>query len=138
MARPVRRDHTSQQCFSLRQVARSFLCCLIATGAFFCSGVSADPGDLIPGRVSSDRADNSGDSQDVETFGVPIFRVDDTRWFDVTIDLPDHPETAREVEEQRNRDAQMRKSGRPETSTILPDTNEITEGIRLRFHYRFD
>ena len=69
---------------------------------------------------------------------MPILKIDETRWFDIIIDLPDHPETAREIEEQRNRDVQIRKSGRPETSTVFPDSSEITEGIRLRFHYRFD
>ena len=83
-------------------------------------------------------SDQSDDNQNADEYGVPIFKIDDMRWFDITIDLPDHPETAQEIEEQRNRDSQLRKSGRPDNSAVFPDTNEITEGIRLRFHYRFD
>ena len=70
--------------------------------------------------------------------GLAIFRIDDSRWFDVTIDLGEEPQTAQEVEEERNKDTQLRKAGRSGSSRIFPDTDEIIDGIRLRFHYLFD
>ena len=134
MLRLVRRDRVFQKLPSLLRVAKGIFCCLCVWG-IYAPGVSADPIYHLSGTVSSDQSD---DNQSTEEYGVPIFKIDDMRWFDITIDLPDHPESAQEVEEQRNRDSQSRKSGRPAGSPIFPDTNEITEGIRFRFHYRFD
>ena len=113
------------------------LCCLLVCGGF-ADVVVADPADYSYGKMASGQSGHEEDNEDQQDYGIPVFRIDESRWFDITIDLPNHPETAQEVEEQRNRDAQLRKSGRPETSTFFPDTHEITEGIRLRFHYRFD
>ncbi|AMO54655.1 hypothetical protein EZMO1_0403 [Endozoicomonas montiporae CL-33] len=123
--------------FSLQKVIKSLFCCLFVWGGF-AGGISADTIYHPTGQTPSDQPDHDDSVEGQQDYGIPLFRIDESRWFDITIDLPDHPETAQEVAEQRNRDAQLRKLGRPETSTVFPDAHEITEGIRLRFHYRFD
>ena len=131
----VYRDRPCKQRFSLLKLIRSSSCCLFAFGGI--GSAVADPIYHLSGQVSSDRADQTDDNVE-QDYGVPIFRIDEFIWFDITIDLPAHPETAEEVEERRNRNVQSRKSGKPETPVFFPDFNEITEGIRLRFHYLFN
>ena len=131
----VYRGRPCKQRFLLLQVIRCSLCCLFAFGGT--GSAVADPIYHLSGQVSSDRADQTDDNAE-QDYGVPILRIDESRWFDIIIDLPDHPETAQEVEEQRNRNAQSRKLGKPETPIFFPDVNDITEGLRLRFHYRFN
>ena len=132
----VSRDHSCKYYLSLRKVIRSYLCCLFLSGGVIGS-VPADSVYPLCGHVPSGQSGQEGCPEQQQRYGIPVFRIDDSRWFDITIDLPGHPETAQEVEEQRNRDAQLRKSGRPDPPAFFPGANEITEGIRLRFHYWF-
>ncbi|UYM18012.1 hypothetical protein [Endozoicomonas euniceicola] len=115
----VCRDHSCKYYLSLRKAIRSYLCCLF----------------LSVGVIGSSGQESCPEQQ--QRYGILVFRIDEYRWFDITIDLPGHPKTAQEVEEQRNRDVHLRKSGRPDPPAFFPGANEITEGIRLRFHYRF-
>lgn len=111
----------------------------VACSALYLSigSVSAAPMDLPSGKTVSDRVSDSGtDSTERESYGLPIFRIDEKRWFDVTIDLPDQPENASEVEEMRNREVQQGKDQKQ--NDIFPDPNDMMRDIRFRFHYRFD
>ena len=132
----VSRDHSRKHYLSLRKAIRSYLCCLFISGGII-GGVLADSVYPLCGHVTSGYSGQGDCTEEPQRYGILVLRIDDFRWFDITIDLPLHPKTAEEVEEQRNRNVQLRKSGRLGFSTFFPNTWEITEGIRLRFHYLF-
>ena len=98
----------------------------------------ADPASTPSGYGSApyhiEKTTNGGDDQVAN--GLPIFRIDKNRWFDVTIDPPDQPQTAHEIEESRNRDNQHGKD--KNNSEVLPDPEDMIRDIRIRFHYRFN
>ena len=105
---------------------------------YLCLGsVSANPVIWPSGKTGLNRLNDSGtNTSEQESFGLPIFRIDENRWFDVIIDFPDRPENASEVEEIRNREIQQGKSDK--RYNIFPDPDDMMWSIRFRFHYRFN
>ena len=136
MISTVYRDYYCKHCLSLRKVIRSCLCCLFISGGMVGSAL-ADPVYHLCGHVPSYQSGQNDCTVEKHKYGIPVFRIDQSCWFDITIDLPGHPKTAQEIEEQRNHDVLLRRSGRPDPPDFFPGANDITEGLRLRFHYSF-
>lgn len=120
-------------CLGLRVVLSAVL--LSVSIAYYSSAYS-EPVYFFPRQADSEQIKKH--DRDDRSYGLPLYRIDRWKWFDLTIDMPDHPETAGEVAEQRNRDTQLQRFGRSNDNNLFPDTDELTDGLRLRFHYLFD
>ena len=69
---------------------------------------------------------------------LPIFRLNDNQWFELSITTQTRPETAFDIEDEQNRermrDRQENEKGR---DNVFPDELDFMNELRLRYQFRF-
>ena len=69
---------------------------------------------------------------------LPIFRLNDNQWFELSITTQSRPETAFDIEDEQNRErARERQENDKGRDNVFPDELEFMNELRLRYQFRF-